>query len=667
MNDHTPRHLIMGTAGHVDHGKTALIRLLTGIDTDRLKEERERGISIELGFAHLDLPSGLRVGVVDVPGHERFVKHMLAGAGGIDFVLLVVAADEGVMPQTIEHGQIVELLGVTRGLVALTKVDMVDPGLIGLAEEDVREYLHPTPFGDWPIVRVSSTTGEGKEELVAAIDELAGSVPARPSDGSPRLPIDRVFSMEGFGTVVTGTLWRGTVSEGQQVAVEPGGRAARVRQVQVHGRKVPAARAGQRVALALHGLGQDEIARGDWVVEPGAWRESSILDVRLRAVPHGERTIRQRERVRFHLGASEVFGRVTLFGRAELEPGEDDVAQIRLEAPVVAERGDRYVVRWYSPARTAGGGQVIEPRAPKRRRSDVEAAAALQVLERGSVGERVLAALGGRPAVGLTVEELSARTGVPADEVAVALAELTHEKKVSPLGPGRNVSAAYKSEIVAEIEAAARDYQARFPLRYGIPRGEVRSRLAGRLRPEAVDAAVEQLASDGKLFLREDRLRIGEPSVALPPKLRAVADRLKQVLEEAGYSVPAAKEALTRAGAAGSSATGSSGRPGSGGSGPGPEAQELLVYLAGEGEIVRLADDLLYTSEQLARLEAQVTEVLLSKGLLTVADFKEITGVSRKYAVPLLEYLDGRGVTRRSADNRVPGKLLAGRMGVERR
>jgi len=640
------RNLIMGTAGHVDHGKTALVRLLTGIDTDRLKEERERGISIELGFAHLDLPSGHRVGVVDVPGHERFVKHMLAGAGGIDFVLLVVAADEGVMPQTIEHGQIVELLGVTRGLVVLTKVDMVEPELVDLAEEDVREYLAGTSFAGWPIHRVSSITGEGKDRLIEAIDALAATVPARPGTGSPRLPIDRVFTMEGFGTVVTGTLWRGTVSEGQQVVVEPGARAARVRQVQVHGRKVAAAQAGQRVALALHGLAKDDVARGDWVAAAGAMRESSILDVRLRAVEAGERTIRQRERVRFHLGATEVFGRVTLFGREELGPGEDDVAQIRLEDPIVAERGDRFVIRWYSPTHTAGGGQVIEGQARKRRRSDVEAAAALAVLERGSAAERVLAALTGRPASGLmnglTMEELAARTGASSEDVAAAVAELTQDGRVGSLGPGRLVSGAHKAEIVREIEAAACDYQARFPLRFGIPRGEVRSRLAGVLRPEAVDAAIEDLVAGGRLFVRDDRVRLGGPYPGLPPRLQEVADRFKRVLEAAGYSVPTVKEAMAEAGA-----------------GPWPQAQELLGFLVGEAEIVRLGDDLAYTREQLARLGAQVTEVLLAKGVLTVADFKEKTGVSRKYAVPLLEYLDGRGISRRSGDNRVPGRALA--------
>jgi selenocysteine-specific elongation factor len=641
MDDRT-RHVIMGTAGHVDHGKTALVRALTGIDTDRLKEEQERGISIELGFAHLDLPSGLRIGVVDVPGHERFVKHMLAGAGGIDFVLLVVAADEGVMPQTIEHGQIVELLGVEHGLVVLTKTDLVEPDLLELAEEDVRDYLAGSVFEGWPIQRFSAVTGAGKAELMAAIDALAQAAPSRSGEGPARLPVDRVFVMEGFGTVVTGTLWQGTISEGQQLHLLPGQRPVRVRQVQVHGRKVPQAGAGQRVAVALHGVSKDEVARGDWLVTPAAFCESSIIDVRLRAVPRGERVIRERERVHFHLGASEVLGRVTLFGRDELEPGEDDVAQIRLESPLVAARGDRFVVRWYSPVSTAGGGQVIEPKAHKRRRSDLDSAATLAVLERGPAADRILAALSERLTQGLTPEEIAARTGASLDEVGTALAELVERGEVREIGPRRYLSAAQADEVVAEIESAAREYQARYPLRFGVPRGELRSRLARRLSPEAVDAMIQELLSTGRYHVREDKIRLGEPSVTLPPAIRAQADRLHSVLVAAGYSVPTIRESFVQAGA-----------------GQGPEAQELLGYLLSEGAIIRVADDLVYAPEQLEQLVREVTAVLKSKGELSVADFKSVTNVSRKYAVPLLEYLDNRGVTRRQGETRVPGRALA--------
>ena len=644
MEDHA-RHVIMGTAGHVDHGKTALVRALTGIDTDRLKEERERGISIELGFAHLDLPSGLRVGVVDVPGHERFVKHMLSGAGGIDFVLLVIAADEGVMPQTVEHAQIVNLLGVTRGLVVLTKVDLVVPDLLELVTEDVREFLKENlaTQGDreWPILHFSAVTGAGKDELLRAIESVAESTPSRSGEGPVRLPIDRVFVMEGFGTVVTGTLWQGTVSEGQQLVLLPRRRNVRVRQVQVHGRKVAAAAAGQRVAVALAGIQHHEIHRGEWLLAPEAFKETSIVDVRLRAAGRGERVIKQRERVRFHLGASETFGRVTLYGREALAPGADDVAQIRLESPVVAVRGDRFVARWYSPVATAGGGQVIEPVAAKRRRSAVAEAEKLVVLERGKAGDRVITALAGGLAHGVTAAQLAERTGVGAPEIEAALTELTAQGEVREIAAGRFLGAAQVASLTAEIEQTARDYQSKFPLRYGIPRGEIRSRLTGRVAAETVDHVLELLVAEGRLFAREDRLRIGGPEVTLPPALRTVADRLAKVLTASGYAVPVLRDALAQAGA-----------------GSGPEAQELLGYLLARGELVKLADDLLYTKGQLAELQTKVSAVLRAKGVLTVPDFKEITGVSRKYAVPLLEYLDQSGVSRRMGDHRVPGRRL---------
>jgi selenocysteine-specific elongation factor len=639
MNDRA-RHVIMGTAGHVDHGKTALVRALTGIDTDRLKEEQERGISIELGFAHLDLPSGMRVGVVDVPGHEKFVKHMLAGAGGIDFVLLVVAADEGVMPQTIEHGQIVELLGVKHGLVVLTKTDLVEPDLLELAEEDVREYLAGSVFQDWPIQRFSAVTGAGKTELIAAIDTLAQAAPTRSGEGAVRLPVDRVFVMEGFGTVVTGTLWQGTVAEGQQLHLLPGPRPVRVRQVQVHGRKVASAAAGQRVAVALHGVAKEDVARGDWLVTPNAFHETSIIDLRLRAVERGARVIKQRERVHFHLGASETLGRVTLFGREALDPGDDDVAQIRLESPVVAARGDRFVIRWYSPVYTAGGGQVIEPVARKRRRSDVESAATLAVLERGSAADRIAAALAGFLPQGLTPEEIAIRIGSTADEVAAGLAELEEGDHVRAVAPRRYLSQAQVDMMSAEIETAAREYRARYPLRFGIPKGELRSRFARRLAPETVDQVLQLLIANGGYHVREDRLRIGEPTITLPPALRAAVERVRSVLVGAGYSVPTIRDTLAQAGVSAG------------------DAPEFLGYLLSEGKVVRLTEDLIYAPEQMEKLVSEVTAVLKAKGELSVADFKVITGVSRKYAVPLLEYLDNRGVSRRQGDNRVPGRAL---------
>jgi len=389
-------------------------------------------------------------------------------------------------------------------------------------------------------------------------------------------------------------------------------------------------------------VSKDEVARGDWLATPAAFHETSILDVRLGAVARGERMIRQRERVHFHLGASEALGRVTFFGRDTLAPGADDVAQLRLESPVVAARGDRFVIRWYSPVSTAGGGQVIEPVARKRRRSDVDSAATLEVLERGSAADRIAAALAGFLPQGLTPEEIASRTGASAEEVAAGLAELAERDGVREIGARRYLSSAQVDQVNSEIEAAAREYQTRYPLRYGVPKGELRSRFAKRLTSETVDHVLTLLLANGGYHVREDRLRLGEPAVVLPPPLRAAIERVRTVLVGAGYSVPTIRDTLTQAGV---------------GAG---DAQELLGYLLSEGKVVRLTEDLIYVPEQLEKLTQEVTALLRAQGVLTVADFKAITGVSRKYAVPLLEYLDARGVSRRQGDNRVPGRALAG-------
>ncbi len=636
----TSRHLIMGTSGHVDHGKTALIRLLTGVDTDRLKEERERGISIELGFAHLDLPSGARLGIVDVPGHERFVKHMLAGAGGIDFVLLVVAADEGVMPQTVEHSQILELLGVERGIVAMTKIDMVDEELLELAEDDVREYLADTPFADWPLVRVSSVTGAGREELLAALEQIVTEVPERSASGLPRLPVDRSFIMEGFGTVVTGTLWEGAFSEGDQVEIIPAGYRARLRQVQSHGQKVKTGTAGSRLALALHGVSRTEATRGQWVVAPGSYRPASMVDVRLRTVSSESRSIKQRERVRFHLGAAEVFGRVTLFDGDELKPGETAVAQIRLEEPILAGRGDRFVVRWYSPVRTAGGGRVLEINSRKRRRSDQTAVGDLELLETGTVSERILAAIGGCPPRGLSAPEIAERAATALPDITQELDQLLERGEVMRLGKKLWIEQSWYEEIEQLLMQTATDYQQRHPLRYGVQLGELRSRFRERLAPESVDATVAVLVEANRMFVRDDRVRAGAAELELSTGDREATVRLEQILMEAGFTVPLLKtvaERLTMA----------------------SDLQELLVYLVATGKIIRLTPELCYTAAQLTRMTEMVRDHFQEHPTLSVADFKQMLGVSRKYAVPLLEHLDQHGLTRRAGDDRVPGRRLA--------
>ncbi|HMI32068.1 MAG TPA: selenocysteine-specific translation elongation factor, partial [Candidatus Limnocylindrales bacterium] len=385
------RPVVIGTAGHIDHGKTALVRRLTGIDTDRLKEEKERGISIDLGFAHRTLPSGRRIAIVDVPGHERFVKNMLAGATGVDLVLLVVAADEGVMPQTREHLAIVNLLRIERGVVALTKADLVDPETLGVVRAEVADLLRPTGLHGAPVVPVSAVTGEGIDQLLLALDAAAGDVPGREPSGPARLPIDRVFPVEGMGTVVTGTLWNGTVRPGDTLELLPAGKQVRVRQAQVHDRTVEEAHAGQRLALNIHGVSREDVRRGHWLATPGRYRPSRILDVRLELLGSAPKPLGPRTRLRCHLGSSEILGRAVLFERDTLAPGDSCWAQLRLENPAVAGAGDRIVIRSYSPATTIAGATVVDPAPSKRARLSSADSARLETLRSGSALEKLAA------------------------------------------------------------------------------------------------------------------------------------------------------------------------------------------------------------------------------------------------------------------------------------
>ncbi|MBI5709463.1 MAG: selenocysteine-specific translation elongation factor [Candidatus Eisenbacteria bacterium] len=435
---HAARLAIVGTAGHIDHGKTALVRRLTGVDTDRLPEEKKRGISIDLGFAPLVTPAGVHVGIVDVPGHERFVKNMLAGVGGIDLVLLVVAADEGVMPQTREHLAIVRLLGVTRGIVVLTKRDLVEDEWVAEVRRDVAALLQGTPLAGAPLVEFSAVTGAGTAELLAAMDGQLAGVAARAHGEPARLPVDRVFTVEGFGTVVTGTLWRGRIRTGDALELLPDARSVRVRRVQVHGETVEEARAGQRTAVALHGVERDQVERGDWLVVPGSLRPSSILDVRFELLADVPKDWPANTRVRFHLGASEIIGRLVLLEGDAVRPGGSALAQVRLERPTVAARGDRFVVRQYSPSRTIGGGSVIEPVAQKRRHA--EEIAALEVHERGSLEARLLQKLEAvtKPAA---TAALAQAVGESEAAVAAALAQLAAEHEVVVAGEGRWIAA----------------------------------------------------------------------------------------------------------------------------------------------------------------------------------------------------------------------------------
>jgi selenocysteine-specific elongation factor len=630
---------VVGTAGHIDHGKTALVRRLTGVDTDRLKEEKERGISIDLGFAPLVTPKGRHVGIVDVPGHERFVRNMLAGVGGIDVVLLVVAADEGVMPQTREHFAIIKLLDIPRGLIVLTKSDLVETEWLAEVEGEVRELVRGSFLESAPIVPFSAVTGAGSERLLAELDGLLEEGTNRPESEPARLPVDRVFTVEGFGTVVTGTLWRGRIAVGDTVAVEPGAQSARVRSVQVHGESVPAAMAGQRSAVALHGLSRQDLARGDWVLAPGSLEPSSLLTVRLDALDDLPKPIAHRARVRFHLGAGEALGRIVLLEGEELAPGDSAFAQLRLETPVVAARGDRFVLRAYSPMRTIGGGTVLEPVAERRRRGEL---AGLAVTETGSAGERTRYALAEAGSAPQRADELAKRLGADAGAVAGELKDLVATGAARVLPDGRVLAregwASARERVIAELGAYGKAY----PLRWGPTRGELKSRLARALDGALFDATAAEMLDEGSLVTRGDRVAAA-PGRELTGRYAEAAGKVRTALDGAGFAPPEAKELLALSGL------------------PAAEATELLGRLLFDGTLVRLDAEFVWGRKQWQDAVDFVRRHFERSAELAVGDVKDGLGVSRKYAVPLLEALDREGVTRREGNVRKVGAELGSR------
>jgi len=630
------RSLIIGTAGHVDHGKTALIRALTGIDTDRLKEEKERGISIELGFAVMRLPSGAQAGIVDVPGHERFIRQMLAGVGGIDLVLLVVAADEGVMPQTREHMDIVGLLNITRGVVALTKVDLVNEEWLELVREEVTEYLESTTLAGAPLVPVSSVTGRGLPQLLGELDRVALTVPEREAVGSARLPVDRVFSVTGFGTVVTGTLVAGRLATGDPVEILPAGLLSRVRSLQVHNRKVDAAAPGQRVAVNLTGLEVEEIARGSLLAAPGSLQPARRLDVHLQLLRQAAHPLKNRTRVRLHLGTAELLARVRLLDREEFKPGEEGYVQLELEGKAAAARGDRFVVRSYSPMHTIGGGTVVESGTPRRRRFRPEVVEQIRTREQGTPAELVAQHLAGlkMPA---GVGEIARDCGLTAEVTAETLALLSEEGRAQAM-EGLYLGPARFAALVKDMTARLSAYQAEYPLREGMPKEELRSRVFTGWPSRPFAALLEEAARRGAVETSARAVCL--PGFVPGAGLSEMVERAVGLVREGGFLPPGWEAVLRELNL-------------------GPDGgAELLQFLLRQGTLVKIADDVYWHRETLREARDRVSQYLKEKGEITVGSLRDLLGTSRRFALPLLEYFDRERLTRRVGDVRVPGRAL---------
>ena len=535
--------IVIGTAGHVDHGKTSLLKVLT----DRLKEEQERGMSIELGFAFLDLPSGILAGIIDVPGHERFIKNMLAGSGGIDLVMMVIAADEGVMPQTREHLDILELLGIERGLVVLTKTDLVDPEWLTVVTDDVRGQLAGTFLANAEIVPFSAATGEGATDVVAAIDRVAGLAPRRPVDAIFRYPIDRVFTMSGAGTVVTGTLVSGTVRIGDTVHVLPKGVETRVRKLHVHGEPREVAYAGQRVAINLAGIGREDIVRGDVLAAPGYFSPSRFLEGRLAMLKSAPKPLVNGQRIRFYTSASEVLGHVLLLDCDQVAPGQEALAQFRLSEPVIADKGDRYVIRTYSPMRTIGGGIILDPKPPKHRRFDEGAIEALLTREMGGLVDTVLDHLQRAGYQVVEVGELARNLNTRVEDVLQALDEapdLVWLERDALCVSAENWER-LREGIVAELEA----FHQREPLKRALPKSNLRRLGKLEVDPKLLDRALASLESEGTVRMAGPEVALTSHQVRMSPKQQQAADTLLEIFVEDGLAAPNVRDALDMTGA----------------------------------------------------------------------------------------------------------------------
>lgn len=642
------KRLVIGTAGHIDHGKSSLVKALTGIDPDRLQEEKERGITIELGFAPLNLPNGQRLAFIDVPGHERFIKTMIAGATGIDLVLLVIAADEGIMPQTREHLDILTLLGVSRGVVVLSRLDLVDAELLELAEEEVRSFLQGSALADAPVVACSALTRQGLDVLLNTLEKLTSTLPERSAVGAFRLPIDRVFTLRGFGTVVTGTCGAGSVKPGDTLEVLPLGQKIKVRGLQVHGQEVPEAFAGQRVALNLQGVEKELLSRGMQLCAVGQGLVTSLLDASYQQLPTLEKGLRHQQRVRFLSGTGEVTGVVHLLGGALdeteealnpgqglLPPGKEGYLQLHLDEPVAARAGDRFILRLESPLQTLGGGVVLDPAPVRHRRQGRKQAAAwLQQLAHGSADEALSAWLGQAGLEGMPLERLARRAGYTEVALRTSLEPRLSRGELVLLEGGKRVVETQVLIACSHLQAERlHRLHTEAPQRAGFPKAELRD--PAHFFGEAVwQQGLERLVQEGRVRVEGALYSLQEHVPQLRPAEAVVAARARELLLGAGLAPPLLQELRESLKVEPSTLV------------------EVLNFLVLQGELVKVTEGHYMAAPALEDLKEQLVAFLRTHGELSPADFKELTGLSRKWAIPLLELLDKTQFTMRVGEVR---------------
>ena len=629
------KQIILGTAGHIDHGKTSLIKALTGIDTDRLKEEKARGITIELGFAHLELPGGKRLGIVDVPGHEKFVKNMVAGATGIDLVALVIAADEGVMPQTKEHLEICELLKIEHGLIVLTKTDMVESDWLELVREDVSEYLSDSFLANAPVVEVSSVTGEGLRELIDTLNNLVEKIPERDTGHLFRLPVDRVFTMKGFGTVITGTSVSGKIGTGDEVTIYPQGISSKIRGLHVHNEEVNRAGAGLRTAVNLQGIEKMMLQRGNILATKDSLRTTYMVDVVLDHLTSAPRKLKNRAKVRFHAGTSEIISTLILLDRDELNPGETCFAQIRLDAPTAVLKGDRYVLRSYSPVQTIGGGEILNPLPDKKKRFSDTVLSELKTLHTGGGKEAVelFVALGRFQ--GVEESELSFLANMSKKKLADPLKALKAQKRIVQFDKERSllIHADFLQKARDEIIKTITEYHKNFPLKTGLLKEELRSRTTGARNPKLFNYLIHQLSQEREIVQDKEIVHLKTHTVTLAQDQEKARKEIEAIYAKGGLQPPYFKELKVNF--------------------AGNTASEVLGVMVKEGRLLKIKEDLYFHREAVENLQERLIDFLKKHDEITTPQFKEMTGTSRKYTIPLIEYFDLSQITVRVGDSRV--------------
>ena len=627
------KNIIVGTAGHIDHGKTTLIKALTGRNTDRWEEEQRRGITIDLGFTYFDLKNGDRVGIIDVPGHEKFINNMVAGVVGMDLVLLVVAADEGIMPQTREHMDILGLLGIKKSILVINKCDLVDEEWLELVEEEIQEELEGTSLEGAPVVKVSAATGQGLDELTDTIQQLmSDEVVAKDTQTIPRLPIDRAFTLSGFGTIITGTLISGTITREDVLEMYPIGKECKIRNIQVHGQNQDKCYAGQRVAINLSNVKKKEIRRGCVLAPKNSMKNTDLLDVKLKVLEDSMRILTNHERLHLYTGTSEILCRAVLLDKEQIGPGEEGLVQLRLEEEIAVKRGDRFVVRFYSPMETIGGGIVLEPNPVRKKRFDAQAIEELKKKESGSLGDVMELQIKEHGDTMITLAELAKMMAHSVDELKEYLEELEESGTIFVFPMKKDTYLWHRDSEFAvrqKIEETLQKYHSEHPYRYGMKKAEIHNTFLKKIKPNIFDAYIERMTGENVYGRREEYLSLQGYEVAKDAMYLQTEKLIEDTFEKAGYDFVRFSEIDF-------------------GKIPRQTAEDVVLMMIDEGKVIRINEEMFTMKHLMDEAKEKIQNHLKEENLITIAQVRDMFSTSRKSAKPILEYMDSIKVTKKT-------------------